>query len=161
MHAMLESDELFVRRMYSQPDVDIWLRGRDHFLADRAKHGDHQSGTYRDVKWEINRGPTGALCGYVCDIEVDEETEIRMEKQSHWEFTASLGFDCCHAGDWFGISIGIYRDFDYVLERLHCIIDEYLRRDGPEPPPHVPPSIVRTRTNATQGFLRAMASDHS
>jgi hypothetical protein len=150
--------EHFVRQLYAnQPlKVEQWLRERDRFRADRALHGDHKSGLYRDIKWEIKRNQFGVLCGYVLiATQIPQEKLDQMERHTHGGFTAHLGFDCCHMGDWFGHVPGIYRDFDYVLERLHRIIDEYLR-DPADPVDPEPPLSQESPSSTFHDFAEAL-----
>ena len=112
------------------------LTQQERLNLDQAKIGVRQEGTYRGIKWSINRvyGPFIFLCGYLHDLDLDNETTDAIEYYSHCELTALNGFDCAHHLDYTCNRFqtnnnGIYRCSTYVREKLYAMIDCIIEPD--------------------------------
>lgn len=108
---------------------------------DIKQNGNHRTGVYKDVDWEMIRPDNTYWCGYV---KLHGRTKTFSEKQleelsevAHGGFTAPFGFDCAHAGDYYfeeGSPFSVffrqtdtYKDFDYVLKNIKDIIDQFYK----------------------------------
>lgn len=109
------------RAMNSTNEVE-----KKRWLEDKEQYGDEQEGEYKGIKWRMRRPHKTFWCGYVeYDGHVSDKCMESLENIAHGGLTAHLGFDCYHAGDFpcEVMGMGVYRDYHYVRDTLHAMID--------------------------------------
>jgi hypothetical protein len=114
----------------STNNITLRDRCKAELEADQAEFDDEQSGVHLVIKWSASRHDIMKFWrGYFEPdrILTDEEYQ-HIETLSHYELTATDGFDCGHYNDYpVGGSDMHYRTFPYVRAILFKII-EYIQR---------------------------------
>lgn len=129
-------EEKFEKKLMEKSDlktINKFKSLKQAVQEDIQQYGDQQSGVYKGIRWLAQRKFNKYWCGYITrdDLKhITQEVENEMERCVHGGFTADLGFDCAHAGDFIGFLWNIddnaeFRRFPYVLQCLENAIDAY------------------------------------